>query len=126
MATSIIDATTHTPKVLVQGFLASTETTQYTVPASTWVTLKSCTICNTSVSVVGVSISLVKSGNTAGASSRVLALTLSAPATSGVAAGDSFEVTELSNHVMGPGDFISTLASTASVISFVLSGVVSA
>lgn len=125
-ATSILDATSHTPKVLVQGFLASTETTQFTVPAATWVVLKGATLCNTSASVVGVSISIVKSGNTAGASSRVLALTLSAPATPGVAAGDSFDISELTKHVLGPGDFISALATTAGVVAFVLSGVVSA
>jgi hypothetical protein len=105
------------PQVLVAQHLANSETTVYTVVASTSVILAGATLTNTSASAVTVSVSVVKTGGSAASSNRVLS-GLS------IAAGDSVLLHELSLHVLGPGDKISAIASTASTVAFVLSGYV--
>lgn len=109
-------ATSAIPQVLVSQFLANTETTQYAATAVV-VKLASATLTNTSGSSVNVSLSLVKSGGTAGSSNRVLSVYP-------LAAGDSLVVKELADHVLGAGDFVSALAGTASAVAFALSGIV--
>lgn len=110
--------------VLVSQQLAATETTQYTAPSTVGgnplklVTVKAATLYNGSGSAVTVSISLVKVGGTAGAANRVM--TTTPP----LAAGDSTVVGELVEQVLGPGDFISAIASAATSVAFVASGVV--
>jgi hypothetical protein len=117
MATSALDATLSKPQVLVAQQLASSETTQYTVAALNWVRIANATLTNTSGAAVTVSMSLVKTGGTAGASNRVLSAYSLQP-------GDSTVVVELVGHMLGPGDFISAVAGTASAVAFLLSGMV--
>lgn len=113
-ATSLMDATLATPQVLVSQQLAATETTQYTTAAAHWVKIAAATLVNTSGSPVTVSVSLCKSGQTVDGTQKVLsALAL--------AAGDSLDI--LAGHSLGPGDFISAIASS-SAVNFVMSGVV--
>jgi hypothetical protein len=116
-ATSLMDATLAVPQVLVSQQLASSETTQYTAAALNWVKIASAVLTNTSGSAVTVSISVVKTGGTAGAANRVLSAY-------SLAAGDSTSLTELAGVFLGPGDFISALAGTATAVAFVVSGVV--
>lgn len=118
MSTNIMAATTITPQVLVAQTLAASETTQYTGPASSSVKITKAVLCNTSGANVTVSISLVKSGGTAGAANRLLA-------SYSLVAGDSTVLDELTDQVLTAGDFVSALASTASVVALVMSGVVS-
>jgi hypothetical protein len=59
----------------------------------------------------------VKSGGTAGVSNRIVYLYPLAP-------NDTLVLNELVNHYLGPSDFISALAGTASAAVFVMSGVV--
>jgi hypothetical protein len=105
------------PNVLVSQQLAATETTQYTGPASSAVKLAAASLCNTSGSAVTVSLSVLKSGQTADGTHRVIS-------SYSLAAGDSTVLSELEGHFLGPGDFISAIAGTASAVTFVLSGVV--
>jgi hypothetical protein len=114
---NLMAATTAAPQVLVAQQLANSETTQYTCPANTSVKLASVSLCNTSVNAVSVSLSVVKSGGTAGASNRVV---------SGyaIAAGDSSVIAELVGVFLGPGDFVSAIAATGSAVALAISGVV--
>ena len=116
-ATSLMDANLAVPQVLVSQQLANTETTQYTAATAHWAKIGSATLANTSGSAVTVAVSIVKSGGTAGNANRVL------PSYS-LAAGDSMSLPELVGVFLGPGDFISALASAATSVSFVASGVV--
>lgn len=118
MATqNLMDATSGLPKVLVSQFLANSETTQYTGPANSSVKISSARLTNTSGSAVTVSISLVKTGGTAGNSNRVLA-------GYSLAAGDGIDLPELAGAFLGPADFVSAIASTGSAVALVLTGVV--
>lgn len=109
--------------VLVSQQLAATETTQYTAPSTVSgnplksVTIKSAVLTNSSASAVTVSVSVLKSGQTADGTHRVLAAY-------SLTAGDSAVVAELIGTFLGPGDFISAIASAATSVAFVVSGAV--
>lgn len=117
MANNLMAATNALPQVLVSTRIAATETTQYTTPASTSVKIANVTLTNTVGANITVSVSLVKSSGTAGADNRVL---FAYP----LVVGDSTVLNELVGHVLGPGDFISAIASSATSVVFTMSGVV--
>lgn len=106
-------------QLIVAAQLTTTaETTIYTVAANSAVKLAQGTLCNTSAGSANISVSLVPSGGTAGASNRVLA---ALP----LAAGDTLPLGDLiGGHMLGPGDFISALADTANAVTVVLSAAV--
>jgi hypothetical protein len=93
---------------------------QYLVPAQSAVKIASATLCNVSASAVTVSVSLVKAG--AGAAGNNTNRVLSSFV---LEAKDSLILTELVGAFMGPGDFISAIASTDSAVAFVVTGAVS-
>jgi hypothetical protein len=107
-------------QILYSGQLATTAATAvYTVPASTAVKLATCTICNTSAASVLVTVSLLKSGDTADSSHRVMS---AYP----LAAGDTVSLREyLSGAMLQEGESISVQAGTAAVLDVVLTGSVS-
>lgn len=117
MAQNLMAATSGLPQVLVSQQLAATETTQYTGPASSAVKIATASLTNTSGSAVTVSVSVLKTGQTADGTHRVL---------SGysLAAGDSTVLNELAGVFLGPGDFISAIAGAATSVTLVVSGVV--
>jgi hypothetical protein len=117
---NVIAATSALPSPLVSQFIAATETTVYTCPASTSVQIDAATVANDSGNSVEVRISVVKSGGTAGASNRVVIM----KGTGILNDGDSTVLSELEGHKLGPGDFISAIASAASRASLVISGTV--
>jgi hypothetical protein len=111
----------YTPARLYQGQLPGTETTATpgllpaAVPGATQWIIKQLTLCNTSGSAQTASLSLVPSGQTGGAANRLLsALAL--------VAGQTL-IYDLAQ-VMNSGDFLSGVASTASVVTVTISGVV--
>lgn len=110
-------ATSALPGVLVSQQLAASETTQYTCPASTSVKVAGAVLTNTTAGTITVSVSLVKSGGTAGAANRIMSA-FSLPA------GDDIILSELIGQYLGPGDFVSAIASAATSVAFVMSGVV--
>ncbi len=114
---NLMNATSALPQVLVAQQLASSETTQYTGPANSAVKVSSARLTNVTGSAVTVSLSLVKTGGTAGNANRVLSAY-------SLIAGDGIDLPELTGAFLGPGDFISTVASAATSVTFVLSGVV--
>lgn len=121
MANNIMAATIAAPQILVSQQLAATETTQYTSPTSpataSGTKISAASLCNSSGSAVTVSLSILKVGQTADGTHRVL---------SGYAlgVGDTLVLEMLKDHFLGPGDFISAIASVATSITLVVSGVV--
>ena len=118
MATqNLFGASSGLPQVLVSHWLAASETTQYACPANSSVKIAAARLTNTTGSPVTVSVSAVKSGDTAGGSNRVLA-------SYSLAAGDGIALDELKDLWLGAGDLISAIASSATAVAFVMSGVV--
>ena len=94
---------------------ANAETTQYTAPGGTRTIIDKFTGTNTTASSATLTIKLITSGGGAGVSNTiVLNKTL--------AAGETYTFPEVVGHVLGPGDFISTLAGTAAAITIRASG----
>lgn len=105
----------YTEKQLAQNAQASTtETTIYTVPASTTTIVKQIAVCNTTGVAANYSISIVPSGGTAGATNRIMAVQ--------AIAANSTVYLDLTQ-VMATGGFISILQGTASSITVTASGV---
>jgi hypothetical protein len=117
---NVIAATNGLPQVFVSQFIATSETTQYTCPASSSVAIDAATVANSSGAACEVFVSLVRSGGTAGNANRIAILA----GTGALQAGDSTVLSELEGHKLGPGDFISAIAQTASAVSLVISGTV--
>lgn len=114
---NLMAATSSLPQVLVSQYVANTETTQYTGPANSAVKIATATLSNPTGANATIAVSLVKASGTAGVANRILP-------TFTLAAGDSLTLSELSGHFLGPGDFISAIAGTASAVVLVVSGVV--
>lgn len=116
---NLIAAQNNLPQVLVSQQLAATETTQYPCPSNSATKISNAVLTNTSGSAVTVSISLVKSGGTAGNSNRILY-------SYSLASNDSLSLNDvLKDSLLGPGDFISAIASAATSVAFVMTGTVS-
>lgn len=103
-----------TPKRLFQSQIGTSETTKYTVPASTSCIIREVLVANTTASAANFEMSFVDSGGTAGDSNRVVP-TVSIPAKTVV----SFTYYE----VLATGGFISTKAGTATALTVTASGV---
>lgn len=103
-----------TPTKLFQALAATTETTQYIVPASTTVIITQIVISNTYGAAITFGLSVVPSGGTAGTPSRLYPDMSTPP---------GITILDLST-VMDAGDFISTRAAQASAINVYASGVV--
>jgi hypothetical protein len=100
---------TVTAKPLVSAKEAeTTQTTQYTAPAGTRVILDKVTGTNTGAGSAQLSFNLVPLGGSAGASNTVVK-------TKALSPGECYTFPEIVGHVLAPGDFVSTLASAASV-----------
>jgi len=108
---------TVTPKKLfTPATLTNSAATYYTVPASTKTVLKKVSFTNTDTVPRTVTLYLVESGGSAGASNIIISAKAIAP-------GDTYEAYEVEGHIMNSGDFIRALASQASVVSMHISGV---
>ena len=93
----------------------NSQTTQYTVPTGAKATIDKFTVTNSTVGAVTFAINLVTSGDTAGADNLVLD-------DKSIAAGETYTCPEAVGHVLGPGDFISTLAGAAASLTIRASG----
>lgn len=103
-----------------QQLTTTTETTLYTVPANKAVKLAQGSMCNTSAGVVTVGIAIIPAGGTADGTHKVISGFKMDP-------NDTLSLGEyLGGHMLGPGDFISAIASIANVVDVVISGAVSA
>lgn len=89
---------------------------QYVAPANTTTTIKKATVCNTDAVAHTVTVYKVLSGQGA---ARQYAIWYQR----GLSPGQSTDIFELENHVLGPGDFISAFADAAGQVTFALSGI---
>jgi hypothetical protein len=107
-------------QILYSGQLSTTSaTTVYTVPASTTAKVSQGTLCNTSASAVLVTLSLLKSGDTADGTHTVISAY-------SLAAGDTLALKDyIGGAMLATGEAISVTASTANVIDVVITGAVS-
>lgn len=113
---NLIAATSNLPQVFASEQLTASEANVYQCPANSSVVIASASVCNTSGTTQTASLSVVKAGGTAGVANRVAIINLEP--------NESTLVPELIV-LLGPGDFISGLASGASSVSITLTGSVS-
>jgi hypothetical protein len=107
---------TVTPKVLIAAKqAANTQTTQYTAPASTKAVVDKFTVTNTSANAASLSVNLVTTGGSPGASNLIVDARVIAP-------DECYTLPELVGQVLEAGGYISTLASAASALTIRCSG----
>lgn len=105
-----------TPKSMVNGTnLTNSAATYYTTPASTRALIKRATFCNDHTAVVTVTINLVPSGGSAAYGNQITK-------TRALAAGETWVCTEIENHVLEAGGFISMVASVDAKVGVRISG----
>jgi hypothetical protein len=103
-------------RVIVQPVqMSGTATTQYTVPVGSRVIIDKATVTNTDTVNRNFSLNLVPSGSSASNSNLVID-------TRTVIPDETYLCPELIGQVLGPGDFISTVASSANALSLRISG----
>ena len=106
---------TVTVKVLVPAKSAeNSQTTQYTASGVTAI-IDKFTATNYSASAATISVNLITSGGSAGNDNLIVKTKTLQPA-------ETYTFPELVGQVLNPGDFISTLAGTASAINMRVSG----
>lgn len=106
---------TVTPEAIIEAKQAeSAQTTQY-VSDLVRTIIDKMTATNTTANNVTFSVNLVASGGSPSASNRVISVRTIAP-------GETYPCSEVLGHVLAQGDFISTLAGTASAITIRASG----
>lgn len=104
----------YTPKKLYTGQPGTSATTLYTAPASTTTIVKNIIVCNTTSSAATLTLSLVASGGSAGATNRIMSSLNILP--------NDTVLFELSG-VLSTGDFISALQGTSGSLTLHISGV---
>jgi hypothetical protein len=104
------------------GTSATALLTTSPVAAGSYVKVAKVVLCNTSASAVTVTYGAVKSGGT-----LVDAATACKTFSLGAAGSNThtLDATELAGMMLGPGDFLSGLASTGAVVTATVSGAVS-
>ena len=113
-------AASASPKVLYSALLSTSASAVVTAAASTSVKVSTGTACNTTGTAATFTLDVCKTGDTAGASHRVVSA-------ASIAAGASLDLRPYLQGVMlGPGDFLSALSGTASAITLVITGAVHA
>lgn len=107
----------NTIKVLIPSqLLSSSAATYYTTPANTKSAIKRLTVCNPTGTARAVTIYLIASGGTAGASNTITYQRV-------VAAGATEIIWEAEGHALEVGGFIQALADSASQVSIRATGV---
>lgn len=104
------------PKVLFgPSQLTTSDVTQYTSAANTYTTVTRAVFTNVNTVAVTLTVNVVRSGGSAGATNTVIA---AYP----LSAGEAYVASELAGLILSPGDFISAKAGTATSINAVGSG----
>lgn len=106
---------TVTAKALIEAKYASTSAaTEYTATGVRTI-IDKFTATNTDAAAVTLTVYIVPSGQTAGATYTVISA-------KSIAAGATADLSELQNQILNSGDFISVFASTASKLVIRMSG----
>jgi hypothetical protein len=101
-------------KVLIQSKEAeNAETTQY-ISTNCTTMIDKFTAMNKSGATATITVSLVASGGSAGTANKIVTVS--------ILAGKTYTFPEIVGHSLDPGDFVSTLAGTASAINIRMSG----
>lgn len=104
-----------TVQVLIEPkFAESSQTTQYTSDSLITI-IDKFTATNTSVGAYSISVNLVQTGTSASDTNAIVKTRVLLP-------NETYTFPEIVGQVLGKGDFISTLASTSSVINIRASG----
>lgn len=107
---------TVTAKALIESkFASSANTTEYTTPAAKHTIIDKLTATNLDASSQTITIYLVPSGSTAVDANKLISA-------KSIATGAIYDFTELKNHILNAGDFISVIASGASMVVIRASG----
>ena len=101
--------------IILSRYASSSQTTEYTAPSSTRTIIDKFTVTNVTGGAVTITIQIVTNGNTA-ATNYIIVQTKS------VASAATADITELKNHVLNTGDFISVIASAGSSLVIRASG----
>jgi hypothetical protein len=102
--------------VLIPAKIAvASDTTQYPSPAGTYTIIDKFTATNYDTVVRTISVNLVTSGDTAGNQNLIVK-------TKTLQAGETYTFPEIVGAALGPGDFISTIASNATGVNIRASG----
>lgn len=100
--------------IISSQYAPSSDTVLYTAAANTHVIIDKFIACNSDSGAQTLSINIIPSGGSVGASNLIMK-------TFSIAAGTTKDFTELQNNILNPGDAISVIASIASKISITAS-----
>jgi hypothetical protein len=106
--------TTTSKPLYPSGYAPATETTVYTVATGVRTIIDKCTGYNGAATSVSLTVKLVPSGGTAGASNITAVKT--------IAPGTTYIFPEIVGQVLGAGEFVSMLAGSATSIVIRISG----
>ena len=107
---------TVTAKCLLEAkYAENSETTQITAAASTKNIIDKFTATNVTAGAVTLTVKIIASGGTASADETILSA-------KSIAAGETYTCPELVGQVLNAGDFLSTLAGTATAVVIRASG----
>jgi hypothetical protein len=105
-----------TAKCLLEAkYAENSETTQYTAGAGVRTIVDKFTATNVSAGAAALTVKLVASGDTASTEETIIK-------EKSLAAGETYTFPEVVGQVLNAGDFVSTLAGTASAIVIRMSG----
>ena len=103
-----------TKPLITAKYASNSETTEYTAGTGTRTLIDKFTGYNSSGAGVVLSVKLVPSGGSAGASNLIIHKT--------IPAGETYTFPEVVGHVLEPGGFISVLSGSASAVVIRASG----
>lgn len=100
--------------LLEAKYAENSQTTQYTAPSGTRVIVDKIVAYNGTAGSVALTVNVVASGGSPSSANVLMSKT--------IAAGEAYSFPEVAANVLNPGDFISTLAGSASSIVIRVSG----
>lgn len=126
MSNNYLGLTTMIGQVLVNARIAAAAATAvYTCPANTTVKLASASLSNSTGAPVGVSVSLLKSGDTADSTHQLIP-SFTVPASGDPDSGGAISLKDfLAGVMLGPGDSISVTPAATNAVAVFLTGAVS-
>lgn len=103
-------------RIIAGSQVAATATTYYTCPANTKCVISAISFCNTTANAITVTLYLVASGGSASASNTITSARTLGP-------GETWSCPDVVNQVIEASGFIQALASSATSVTIIGSGV---
>ena len=101
-------------KLIASQQLTGSNATYYTA-TNCYAIIDACTLVNTTAGAITVTLDIVDTSGSAGATERIISAR-------SIAAGESYRCPEMVGHILNPGDTIQGLASSAASITIRCSG----